>query len=270
MVDVRSLTGRFRKSCADSRFVGSRRQRMHSAAAHDTHKKLPPARAALALPCMTRNTAARCRVMLDTRAAVKSRYGVPALARAPSLHMRHGHACCRWRSCSDLARPSRALGMPQPPHRSRALRACMQRIACLQRSSPVQVHCALAFALSTPCSRPRPHAIYLHVHPRRCPRPRLAFAFALACSHAPPPSPSSSHAPPPSPSPKPSALALRPSHAPPHRPRHRHRIYAWPSHAPFCPHPRIMPRMRPRPGMRPRPRSRPLLALALPRPRPHT
>ena len=132
-----------------------------------TAQKASPARAALASPCMTRNTAARCRVMLDTRAAVKSRYGVPALARAPSLHMRHGHACCRWRSCSDLARPSRALGMPQPPHRSRALRACMQRIACLQRSSPVQVHCALAFALSTPCSRPRPHAIYLHVHPRR-------------------------------------------------------------------------------------------------------
>ena len=141
------------------------RLRKHSAAAHDTHKKLPPARAALALPCMTRNTAARCRVMLDTRAAVKSRYGVPALARAPSLHMRHGHACCRWRSCSDLARPSRALGMPQPPHRSRALRACMQRIACLQRSSPVQVHCALAFALSTPCSRPRPHACLLYTSP---------------------------------------------------------------------------------------------------------
>ena len=72
---------------AETWFSGSRRQRMHSAAAHDTHKKLPPARAALALPCMTRNTAARCRVMLDTRAAVKSRYGVPALARAPSLHM---------------------------------------------------------------------------------------------------------------------------------------------------------------------------------------
>ena len=35
---------------------------------------------------MTRNTAARCRVMLDTRAAVKSRHGVPALARTPSLH----------------------------------------------------------------------------------------------------------------------------------------------------------------------------------------
>ena len=50
-------------------------------------QKASPARAALASPCMTRNTAARCRVMLDTRAAVKSRHGVPALARAPSLHM---------------------------------------------------------------------------------------------------------------------------------------------------------------------------------------
>ena len=50
-------------------------------------QKASPARAALASPCMTRNTAARCRVMLDTRAAVKSKHGVPALARAPSLHM---------------------------------------------------------------------------------------------------------------------------------------------------------------------------------------
>ena len=175
-------------------------------------------------------------------------------------------AYCR-KSSSSGSKPMRMGALRRKP------RACQRSVhmplqSRLQRSSPVQVHCALAFALSTPCSRPRPHAIYLHVHPRRCPRPRLAFAFALACSHAPPPSPSSSHAPSPSPSPKPSALALRPSHAPPHRPRHRHRIYAWPSHAPFCPHPRIMPRMRPRPGMRPRPRSRPrpLLALALPRP----
>ena len=44
-------------------------------------------KAAFASPCMALNTytAARSRVMLDTRAAVKSTRRLPAVARAPSL-----------------------------------------------------------------------------------------------------------------------------------------------------------------------------------------
>ena len=47
------------------------------------------AEAAFASPCMALNTytAARSRVMLDMRAAVKSTRRLPAVARAPSLHL---------------------------------------------------------------------------------------------------------------------------------------------------------------------------------------
>ena len=55
-------------------------------------QKASPARCALASPCMTRNTAARCRVMLDTRAAVKSTHAACPLSLAL---LPLALACCR-------------------------------------------------------------------------------------------------------------------------------------------------------------------------------